>query len=142
MPTVEKQVAFALRWLTKAKSDLALVRLVLEKGADMEPWPAAFHAHQASEKALKAMLIARSIEPERKHDLVGLAESLPVDVSPGASGEELATLSKYSSDIRYAGPFEQPREPTWGEAEAAYVIANRILEAATAQIATAQIRGK
>jgi HEPN domain-containing protein len=128
MPTVEKQVAFALRWLTKAKSDLALVRLVLEKGADMEPWLAAFHA--------------RSIEPERRHDLVGLAESLPADVSPGASGEELATLSKYSSDIRYGGPFEQPHEPTWAEAEAAYAIANRILEAATAQIATAQIRGK
>jgi HEPN domain-containing protein len=134
MPTVEKQVAFALRWMEKAKSDLAVARLILQRGPEMEPWLAAYHAQQAAEKSLKALLIARSIEPGRKHDLVELSEDLPVGLTPGASPEELARLSKYSSDVRYAGPFDQSKEPTWEEAEAAVAVAIRIVDAATAQI--------
>jgi HEPN domain-containing protein len=134
MPTAERQVAFALRWLTRAKSDLAVARLVLERGPDLQPWLAAYHAQQAAEKSIKALLIARSIEPDRKHDLVQLADKLPAGIDRGASGEELAKLSKYSSDVRYAGPFEQSREPTWEEAEAATAVAGRVFDAATAQI--------
>jgi len=135
MPTVEKQLAFALRWLTKAKSDLAVARVVLQQGPEMEPWLAAYHAQQAAEKSLKALLIARSIEPGRKHDLVELSEDLPPGLTPGASDEELARLSKYSSDVRYAGPFEQLKEPTWEEAETATAVARRVFDSATAQIA-------
>ncbi|MGA3058534.1 MAG: HEPN domain-containing protein [Candidatus Limnocylindrales bacterium] len=134
MPTAEKQVAFALRWLTKAKSDLAVARLVLQRDPEMEPWLAAYHAQQAAEKSLKALLIARSIEPDRKHDLVKLSEGLPAGLDSGASSQELATLSKYSSDVRYSGPYEQVREPTWEEAEAAVATARSVFDAATAQI--------
>ena len=134
MPTVERQVAFALRWMEKANSDLAVARLVLQRGPEMEPWLAAYHAQQAVEKSLKALLIARSIEPSRKHDLVELSEALPAGLTPGATGEELARLGKYSSDVRYAGPFEQIKEPTWEEAEAATAVARRVFDAVTPQI--------
>jgi HEPN domain-containing protein len=134
MPTAEKQLAFARRALGKARTDLALARLVLQRGPDMEPWVAAFHAQQAAEKAITALLIARWIQPSRTHDLRELAESLPADALIPADPQELGVLSEYSSDVRYAGPLEQTREPTWAQAEAAVALAGRILEAATSQI--------
>lgn len=134
MPTADRQLAFARRWLSKARTDLALAILVLEKRPEMEPWAAAFHAQQAAEKAIKALLIARWIEPPRTHNLRVIAELLPDEVGVGASTQSLASISEFSSDVRYTGPFEQAHEPTWQEAEAAVAIARAVLAAVADQI--------
>lgn len=65
-------------WLEKAYKDLATAELVAERGdyfADI----ACFHAQQAAEKAIKAYLIWKDIEPPRTHALGALVNLLPSD---------------------------------------------------------------
>ena len=38
----------------------------------MDPWACCFHAQQAAEKALKAVLVAQGVEPPSIHNLVAL----------------------------------------------------------------------
>ena len=73
-----EQLAVAKLWLTKAKTDLALAKVILKKGPDLEPWAAGFHAQQAAEKSMKAVLVAEGIEPPRDHtNTRRLAERTP-----------------------------------------------------------------
>jgi hypothetical protein len=51
MSTTDQRRALARRWLSKARTDLALATVVLEQGPDMDPWVGCFHAQQAAEKA-------------------------------------------------------------------------------------------
>ncbi|MEB3861607.1 MAG: HEPN domain-containing protein [Desulfurococcales archaeon] len=50
-------------WMRKALDDLRLAEAALEIGVD--PGLAAFHAQQAVEKALKALLTAYKVKPPR-----------------------------------------------------------------------------
>ena len=59
-------------WLGKAREDLQVASHLIAGGH----WAAAaFHAQQAAEKALKAVVIHRSRSLERTHDLVRLANA-------------------------------------------------------------------
>jgi hypothetical protein len=51
----------ALRWLAKAKDDLAVANIVFDAPTGVN-WAACFHAQQATEKALKAVLVAYGID--------------------------------------------------------------------------------
>jgi HEPN domain-containing protein len=60
MQRADRQAVLARRWLSKARTDLVLATVVLERDREgLEGWAAAFHAQQAAEKALKAVLVAR-----------------------------------------------------------------------------------
>jgi HEPN domain-containing protein len=62
-------------WLAHAESDLNLARLA--KGRkEILPEQACFHAQQAAEKALKAVLLFKRIEFPLVHDLETLVELL------------------------------------------------------------------
>jgi HEPN domain-containing protein len=135
MPVADRQLALARLWLSKARTDLALATVILEKGPEMEPWVAAFHAQQAAEKAVKGLLVLRRIEPPAVHNLVALHALVPAEVADiGVSMRSLASLSKFARGVRYVVGLDQSDEPTWEEAEAAVVAAGAILRAATAQI--------
>lgn len=64
----------ATEWLSFAAEDLS----VAERLLDTHPTIAAYHAHQAAEKGLKALQIQRSGDFERTHDLVRLYRALDV----------------------------------------------------------------
>ncbi len=133
MPTTDRPRALARRWLSKARTDLALATMVLEKGPDMDPWACCFHAQQAAEKALKAVLVARGTEPPYTHDLGALAAVMPDHLSVDVSGDDLGDLTTYATGPRYvfdAGT--ETEDPTWAEAERAVVVAGRILAAVRA----------
>ena len=67
----------ALEWLRAAEDDLVDAEVLLRAGRYAA---AAFHAHQAAGKALKAAIIAlRGELPPRIHNLVRLAEVLGVE---------------------------------------------------------------
>jgi HEPN domain-containing protein len=124
----DRQEALARRWLAKARTDLALATVVLERGlAEMEGWAAAFHAQQAAEKALKAILIARGQEPPHIHSLRALQALMPADLRLRASVEELAELSQFATLTHYTLDPSGKDEPSWEEAEAAVVVAGRVL---------------
>ncbi|MCX5673025.1 MAG: HEPN domain-containing protein [Planctomycetota bacterium] len=73
--------------LGKARDDqYVLARLVDDAGAP--PWTLGFHAQQAVEKAIKAVLSAGHVEYPKTHDiqrLLGLASSAGLPLPPQAA---------------------------------------------------------
>ncbi len=63
-----------LAWLDKARKDIAMARMAIERGEEFADM-ASFHAQQAAEKALKAYLVWLDIEFPKTH----LLGQLPVD---------------------------------------------------------------
>ena len=138
MSTTDRRRALARRWLSRARTDLALATVVLEKGPDMDAWACCFHAQQAAEKALKAALVARWTEPPYTHDLGALVALIPGDLTLDVTGDDLGNLTTYATGPRYvfdAGT--EAEDPTWDEAERAVVVASRILAAVRAHLAEA-----
>ena len=94
-------------WMSHADSDLRLARLAAGD-TSIRREQICFHAQQAAEKAIKAVLLSREIEFPLTHDLEELLEiaentgmQLPKDV------REAGLLSPYAVETRYPG--------SWGE---------------------------
>ena len=89
-------------WMRQAYSDLAVARMIENK--EIAPEILAFHAQQAAEKSLKALLILKQVEFPRTH-IIGVLINLcgeagyPVHDLPG----EIVTLSRYAVTTRYPG---------------------------------------
>ena len=76
--------------------------LLLVRGTSEDFPSAAFHAQQAVEKAMKAVLAARGVETSRTHDLMSLGKAvldagLPLPVSES----DLLRLTPYAVGFRY-----------------------------------------
>jgi HEPN domain-containing protein len=96
----------AARWLRWANEDLAHgeygfgnERLVA-RGACV--W-----AHQAGEKAVKALLIVHDIDPPKRHDLDLLCQLLPPDDGRLLSALNLPELSRWAIEGRYPDDFDE-----------------------------------
>lgn len=90
-------------WLRKADEDFQVARELMERDRPSYN-PVGFHAQQAAEKYLKALLTRHRIPPPRTHnigELLALAEM----ASPGIQAELQAveTLTLYGVEIRYPG---------------------------------------
>lgn len=114
----EEVAACALAWLRKAKNDLRNIELVLP-AEDCPLDTVVFHAQQAAEKAIKALLAFLGIQPPRIHDLEELVAALPeahrqvIAVDP----DSLALLSQLAVVPRYPGWDEEELDrETVGEA--------------------------
>jgi HEPN domain-containing protein len=102
----EHDVAVAL--LAKAVGDEAGLRALVDSH-DVPDHVAGFLAQQAIEKAIKAVLIARDIAFERKHDidyLCSLIEDAGLDLTPELSAA--VALTPWAVEFRYADPFDAP----------------------------------
>ena len=86
-------------WLEYAHSDLALARV--GRSADVLLETLCFHAQQAAEKAVKAVLVANSIPFPRTHALETLVTLLPVGSMSESLALKAASLSVYAVDYRY-----------------------------------------
>jgi len=105
----------------------------------MDPWVCCFHAQQAAEKALKAVVVARGEEPPHVHDLGALAAVMPDDLVLDVHGDDLGDLTTYATAARYvfdAGT--EAEDPTWDEAERFVVVAAGILAAVRAYLGEAR----
>jgi len=138
MPAPDRRRALVRRWLSKARTDLTVALVVLEQGPEMDPWVCCFHAQQAAEKALKAVLVAQGAEPPFIHNLVALQALMPRDLDLGTPVAELADLSASARGTRYVTDAEGSEDPTWAEAEQAVVIAGRVLAAVRAYLGEAR----
>lgn len=116
-------------WLTKAEEDLHAGDLIL-KGNMPSYGTVSFHAQQAAEKALKALLIRHQVEFGKTHDLgqlLRLAELKAAGISKTLADAE--TLTPFAVHTRY--PSEDPsvdRE----EARRHLELARKVLGAARA----------
>ena len=117
-------------WLRYAYSDLELARVrrpskVLFEGL-------CFHAQQAAEKALKAILIAKSVPPPKTHNIRTLLDLLPQEVTVSEEIEDAASLTDYAVTNRYPGDFESVDEEEYKEAvrlaETVVLWAERIIQ--------------
>jgi HEPN domain-containing protein len=98
-PGAHKSVARLL--LDSASQDLAACRL-LAAGAGIGDAVVGFHAHQAVEKSLKAVLSARKVEFRRTHDLVSLLDLLQDSHLPAPpEADWLDELNPYAVEARY-----------------------------------------
>ena len=90
-------------WMAFAEADFARARTDVEGAMH---WNYCFDAQQASEKALKAVLVARGIPSPRTHDIAELIGVLRRGgVAVPASLDAADDLSDYAARARYPGPF-------------------------------------
>jgi HEPN domain-containing protein len=97
----------ALRWLAKAKDDLAVANIVFDAPAGVN-WAACFHAQQATEKALKAVLVAYGIDFPRSHALERLIALMPPEPANAFDFEAVAELTPWAVAGRYPEDIPSP----------------------------------
>jgi HEPN domain-containing protein len=90
-------------WLRRAENDLQ-AGLAIAAAALSSYETAGFHAQQAAEKAVKAILVRHGVEFGRTHD-VGALLTLTDSVAPGAADRLAAAepLTRHAVDTRYPG---------------------------------------
>jgi HEPN domain-containing protein len=103
--------ADALRWLAKADDDLAVANIVVDSPAAVS-WAACFHAQQATEKALKAVLVAYGIDFPRSHALERLVTLMPAGAASSFDYEAVAELTPWAVAGRYPEDIPSPDLPT------------------------------
>ena len=91
------------QWIRLADHDLREAERALSEPLDPAYEISCFHAQQAAEKYLKALLVTNNISIPSTHDLVRLANQLPVKGGITVSVEELAHLTPYAVNSRYPG---------------------------------------
>ncbi len=119
-----------IEWMRRARADLVLANMV--ENEEIAPEIIAFHAQQAVEKALKALLIQRQIEFPRTH-IIGVLLTLCKEsgYTPWESLEEAVKLSDYAVSTRYPGEMDEVNRQ---EARTAVDLANQVVSWAEEQI--------
>jgi HEPN domain-containing protein len=115
--------AQAREWVRFADDDLTLARAGLTRHKVFKPRQVCFHAQQACEKAIKALLVAAQIEFRFTHDLEQLAQALPRSRSLPVKTSDLAWLGQWATATRYPGG----DEPSWSEGRRAVEIAETLV---------------
>ena len=123
VPPEEVKKELVGQWLGKAKEDLRMA----EAGMSLSPAAldsACFHAQQAAEKYLKALLTWHQVEFPKTHDIEELLELVEVPC-PGTTLAlvDADRLTLYGVDIRY--PAKTP-EPDLREARVALELASKV----------------
>jgi len=110
-------------WLRHARSDLVLAR---SSPTDEEVLleTLCFHAQQAAEKAIKAVLVFCGLGFPRTHSIGALLHLLPDAVPRDTVLEEAASLTDYAVTSRYPGEAE---DVTKQELSEAVTIADRVV---------------
>ena len=101
-------------WLRHAHSDLALAQSSVHPDVLYETL--CFHAQQAAEKSLKAVLIARGIVPPRSHNIRTLLDLLEDNILIPDALAEVAVLTDYAVMSRYPAWSEPVGVEDWREA--------------------------
>lgn len=113
----------AERWLDYARSDLAAAR-TLVVSPDHYPRQVCFLAQQATEKALKAALIAEAIDFPFTHDLDRLRNLLPDKWAVKKAFPDLAEVTIWAVEVRY--PADMP-EVLESDAKRALSVAGAVI---------------
>src|SRR3989442_5493406 len=117
-------------WLRYAKADLALARVPLPQGGLYELL--CFHAQQAAEKSVKAVLLHYGIAPPRTHNLERLIDLLPTCIARTTVLSQSARLTVYGTAARYPSDAEAVSIEEYQEAlrlaAAVVALADKIIE--------------
>ena len=136
---------FARQWLRKAGNDLFTARCVLEHPDGPADTPC-FHAQQAAEKSLKAVLTACGVRFGRGHDLIPLLDAAASRACGLAEYRAAcAQLTAYAVGARYPEDMQEftREEATEALAWAAaiHAAAQRFLEGPASELTSAADAG-
>ena len=101
-------------WMRRAHSDLQLAKISRPPGVMLESL--CFHAQQAAEKALKAVLVSLRIPFSKTHSIRMLMDLLPETLILPSEVEEASRLTDYAVISRYPGDTEPVVEVEYQEA--------------------------
>ena len=101
-------------WLDRAKSSLKISKT--KRDEDIFYEDLCFQTQQATEKALKGLLIFYNIEPERTHNLVTLIKELSKHTDVPEEINEIAILNDYAVQTRYPGDYTPISEDEYNNA--------------------------
>ena len=111
----------ALGLLSKAEHDLVAARATLTTGEATDM--VCFHAQQAAEKSIKALLAVKDVEYPWRHDLGELLDLLRTHYSDlDLPAEKLLALSPYAAAARY----DEAWNPDIEQARQALEVAERV----------------
>ena len=110
-----------LAWVARAEEDFALARTALRRKQPLASG-ACFHAQQCAEKYMKALLISKSADFPKTHDLLLLnnlcsISGILLEIDP----KHLNTLTDYAVRTRYPG-----NDPTAEDAKEAIELAKLV----------------
>lgn len=114
------------QWMEKAEEDLRNADHTLTLTEDCPLGTVCFHAQQCAEKYLKALLTLRSVPFPKTHDLLDLLHLLSTEVDFDLDRGEMATINRYSVEVRYPGEWDPI---TRADAEEAVSIARKVRDA-------------
>jgi HEPN domain-containing protein len=117
-------------WLDSATSDMKLARAGFVPDVHLEHL--CFHAQQAAEKSLKAVLVASGVDFPKTHSLEFLVGLLPTGIARSPLLVDAARLTEYATAARYPGEEEPVTEDEYQELMS---LAARVLAWAREQLA-------
>jgi HEPN domain-containing protein len=122
MPLEQVRKGSPQDWLLHANSDLELARTGKSPGVLFETL--CFHAHQAVEKAIKAVLLVHKVPIIKSHNIGALTKLLPENIKRSPAIKEAASLTDYAVLSRYPGDLEPVTEK---EYRAAIELAEKVV---------------
>ncbi len=130
MPPDDARLQDARAWL--AKADLDLKAAVHEMAAPGLWGDIMFHAQQAAEKSMKALLAWHDVPFRKTHNLEELGQQcVLVDPMLAPVADQATPLTEYAWKFRYPG---EAAEPDRAEAEEALAAARSIYSAILARL--------
>ncbi|MFB3880253.1 MAG: HEPN domain-containing protein [Armatimonadota bacterium] len=125
-PPDEVRKGIVRQWLAKAEEDVEASGTLLSAEPPLL-YASCFHAQQAAEKYIKALLAWHQVEFPKTHEIEQLLDLLtPVDAGVARSVTAAAALTSYAVDTRYPGDLP---DPTFAEARRALELAREVREA-------------
>lgn len=124
------RAALVQLWLQQADEELTAARH-LASDAEVPVRIAAFHAHLAAEKALKALTILRAVPARKVHELAQLAALLPSEDAVDMAMADLDRLVPWNIEGRYPADLPEGEPP---EAGALIQAAERVVVAAKRRV--------
>lgn len=132
MEPEQTRVQDARAWLSKAKRDLIAADHDLS-APERDLWgDVTFHAQQAAEKALKALLALHDVPFRKTHNIEELGrQCVAIEATLSGLIDRAAPLTEFAWKFRYPGEIE---EPTPAEAMEALAAARQIYNAVSALV--------
>jgi HEPN domain-containing protein len=131
----------AAAWLADAQAELANARsLAAHPDEGTAPFASAFHAQQAVEKGIKALLVWYGVDFPPRHDLGLLLDLVPARAT--IKDLNVRGLSVYAVEQRHAAGTADPmnliERPTWDDAQEAIAEAIEAIARVLADLSSAR----
>jgi len=94
-------------WVLKAEEDYSVVLHESKRGNETPYSVVCFHVQQAIEKYMKGLLVYRSIEFAKSHDLALIYSKIPLDLGIQADNTSLNRATIFAVEPRYPEMIEQ-----------------------------------